>query len=343
MSKKSSQTQQTNSVAGPWPYAVPAAQGFVDKLSGLGGIGITPDQQAAFATLKNNAAQGNPYAGQLNSLAQDSFNTADRSGMVGDAYKTLQSQLGGYASGQYLDPMSNPQMQAMMKQVGDDAFNRINAQFAGAGRDMSGMNQLAAARGVTQAQLPLLLDQYNRAQDQQMQAAQMLYGAGSQTAQTQSALDQSRQAMRAQGGTYGQQALDARNYAANNILNLDQQIKAMPYEDMSLLASLLFPAASLGGTQRGVGQATGSMSLFSDERLKENISEVGKLADGQKVYAYNYKGDPATQIGVMAQEVEKKHPEAVTDTASGYKAVNYRAATDHAARIVAARRKGGKR
>jgi hypothetical protein len=60
----------------------------------------------------------------------------------------------------------------------------------------------------------------------------------------------------------------------------------------------------------------------SDERLKENIEKVGKL-DGHSLYRYNYKGDDQEQIGVMAQEVEKKRPDAVKKTAGGVRMVDY--------------------
>lgn len=338
MSKKAKTTQQSSGVSGPWPYATPAVKGFVDKISGFGGIGATPDQNAAFGVLKNNAAKGNPWTGATAGLATDAFGAADRSGMAGDAYARMQSQLGDYASGKFVDPMSNPQMRAMLDQVGGDVQNRINAMFAGAGRDLSGANQGAVAKGVTAAQLPLLLDQYNKQQQNQIAASQALQAAGSQTATTQSQLDAARQALRSQGIDFGKAALDANNYAANSILDLDQQIKGLPYEDASLLASLLFPAAGLGQTQDSSGSGSTKVPLFSDERLKENISEVGKLADGQKVYAYNYKGDDAPQIGLMAQEVEKRAPGAVSEHASGFKMVDYEAATKKAAQIVARRR-----
>jgi hypothetical protein len=253
-SSKSSEAQKSSGASGPWSYATPAVKSFTDKLASAGGVGITPDQQAAFGVLKNNAAQGNPFTGQIATLANDSFNTADRTGTVGNAYGTLQNQLGNYASGSNLDPMQNPQMQAMLQQVADDAFNRNNAQFAAAGRDLSGMNSLAAARGVAQATTPLLFDQYNRNVQNQISAANQLFGAGTQTATTQSALDAQRQQQRAAGIEQGGAALDARNYAANNILNLDQQIKDLPYEDLSRVAQLLFPTAQLGGTQTGNAQ-----------------------------------------------------------------------------------------
>lgn len=274
-SSNTSQAQKQSGATGPWAYATPAVQGFVDRLASTGNIGITPDQQAAFGVLKNNAAQGNPWTGQIGQLATDSLNTADRTGTVGQAYGNMQSQLGGYASGANLDPMSNPQMRAMLAQVGDEAQNRVNAQFAGAGRDLSGMNQQSVARGVTQAQLPLLFDQYNRNVQNQFDASKSLFGAGQSTAQAQSALDAQRQQMREGGIAQGQAALDANNYAANNILNLDQQIKQMPYDDLRTLASLLFPAAGLGGVSTGTGQgnASGTSTGF-------NLMDIAKFAAG---------------------------------------------------------------
>jgi hypothetical protein len=69
---------------------------------------------------------------------------------------------------------------------------------------------------------------------------------------------------------------------------------------------------------------------WSDKRLKEDIEEVGKTFDGQPIYSFKYKGDDKTQIGLMAQDVEKKHPEAV-GLAGGYKTVDYAKATEEAA------------
>ena len=74
----------------------------------------------------------------------------------------------------------------------------------------------------------------------------------------------------------------------------------------------------------------GFASLFSDKRLKENVHQIGKTFDGQPVYRYNYKGHPETQIGLIAQDVEHKHPEAV-GLAGGYKTVDYGRATEGAA------------
>jgi hypothetical protein len=63
--------------------------------------------------------------------------------------------------------------------------------------------------------------------------------------------------------------------------------------------------------------------MFSDARLKENIKPVGETYDGLTTYTYNYKGDDTPQMGVMAQEVERKKPEALGPTINGFKTVRY--------------------
>jgi hypothetical protein len=47
--------------------------------------------------------------------------------------------------------------------------------------------------------------------------------------------------------------------------------------------------------------------------IKEDIRHVGHTHDGQRIYSFRYKGDPSgtTHMGILAQEVEQHHPEAV--------------------------------
>ena len=78
---------------------------------------------------------------------------------------------------------------------------------------------------------------------------------------------------------------------------------------------------SLLGGLFGLGSA--GIFKFSDRRLKTDIEKVGETTEGIGVFSYRYKGDTERQVGVMAQEVEKKHPEAVITTPSGFKAVDY--------------------
>jgi GH24 family phage-related lysozyme (muramidase) len=89
-------------------------------------------------------------------------------------------------------------------------------------------------------------------------------------------------------------------------------------------------AAGEGAAAAGEGIGEAIAAMFSDERVKENKRVIGKTFDGQQIYAFNYKGHPATQIGLMAQEVERHHPEAVGEQ-GGIKTVQYDVATHDAA------------
>lgn len=66
-----------------------------------------------------------------------------------------------------------------------------------------------------------------------------------------------------------------------------------------------------------------AMYLMSDERLKDDRGVIGETYDGVPIHVYNYKGSPTPQIGVMAQELEQVHPEAVATHPSGFKMVRY--------------------
>jgi hypothetical protein len=82
--------------------------------------------------------------------------------------------------------------------------------------------------------------------------------------------------------------------------------------------------AGLGAAGLSAGMQYGLPALLalSDRRAKENIERVGELDNGLPVYAYNYKAGGPTHIGLMAQDVEKKNPEAV-GRIFGMKGVDY--------------------
>jgi hypothetical protein len=103
-----------------------------------------------------------------------------------------------------------------------------------------------------------------------------------------------------------------------NIVNA----KAANAQAQASYSSGLF--SGLGGLAQGVGTAAAAAIPFmmSDKRLKTDIEKVGKTDAGLPIYTYKYKGDSKTQMGVMAQDVEKKTPKAVKEV-GGFKAVNY--------------------
>lgn len=80
---------------------------------------------------------------------------------------------------------------------------------------------------------------------------------------------------------------------------------------------------NLGGLFTGIGQGIGSL-IASDERVKKDKEKVGEI-EGMGLYQYRYKGEPKSKpkhLGLMAQEVEKKRPDAVK-TVGGVKHVDY--------------------
>lgn len=81
---------------------------------------------------------------------------------------------------------------------------------------------------------------------------------------------------------------------------------------------------SLLGGLMGMGGQLGAAWIRSDERVKEDKRKIGKL-EGQNIYEFRYKDDPAKRkrVGVMAQEVEKKRPDAVRKGGDGVRRVNY--------------------
>lgn len=74
----------------------------------------------------------------------------------------------------------------------------------------------------------------------------------------------------------------------------------------------------------GIISTIGSIaSIFSDMRLKEHIVLLGYDKNGNGIYEYNYKGSNTRHRGVIAQDVMRSHPEAVSiDPGTGFWKVN---------------------
>ena len=74
----------------------------------------------------------------------------------------------------------------------------------------------------------------------------------------------------------------------------------------------------------GMNVASGMMALFpSDERLKRDVTKIGQSIDGYNIYKFKYISSDREFIGVTAQEVLKKKPEAVNKLSNGFYAVYY--------------------
>jgi hypothetical protein len=64
-------------------------------------------------------------------------------------------------------------------------------------------------------------------------------------------------------------------------------------------------------------------AAFSDRRLKKNVSRIGQTPSGLNIYKYQMRHNNARMVGAMADDVEKKQPDAVITDPSGTKMVDY--------------------
>lgn len=74
--------------------------------------------------------------------------------------------------------------------------------------------------------------------------------------------------------------------------------------------------SSIGGL---IGQAGPTLtSIFSDQRLKENITYAGQDKNGRNLYSFNYRGSKTKRIGYIAQDIARAEPDKVTTGKGGY-------------------------
>ncbi|UAW59050.1 hypothetical protein CRP235_gp25 [Roseobacter phage CRP-235] len=103
--------------------------------------------------------------------------------------------------------------------------------------------------------------------------------------------------------------------------------------DARVLMAEIQAAAGSSSSSSGMWGAIGSIGAAlitsSDIRLKENIEFKGTI-NGIKTYTWDWNdeakrigADKCPTVGVIAQEIQKTHPDAVTEDEHGYLLVNY--------------------
>jgi hypothetical protein len=360
---KSSTTQ--SSETNPWAPATDTLKGILGQLNGyVGQTGLNGTQADALRTIEQNAQNVGQYAPEVQRYTSSLLNgggAMNQAGAVNNAYQQYYNQTNPLASNTNYNPYETTGFKDAVNTLTSDITNGVNSKFAAAGRDFSGSNSQALGRGITQGIAPTIAAQYNQNVQNQQGAAGNLYNAGNTTSGLLSGLNQQDLANKGAGlGAIGA-GQEALNSGASNILAAEAQRLGIPLQNLGLLAQIGVPIAGLGGTSNGTSNTTNQMSgvqqfmgiasglsglfggggqggggsiagmakFFSDRRLKEDIEQVGTLFDGTPVYRYRYIGQLAFQIGLMAQDVEKFAPEAVEEI-SGFKAVDYKLATDKA-------------
>jgi hypothetical protein len=314
---------------------------------------LTPTQESGIYNVNRAVGTAIPYFGQATAMTANAANTPITPQQF--SQEAIQQYQSPYTQAVANATFANLREQQKQEQEGLQS----GAIRAGAfGGDRAGIAAANLARQQELATAQAMSNIYNQGYGQavglfgqqqgvnygadvanaarQMQGAQQLAGLGTglqgsvlQGAQAQLAAGAQQQAV--------QQAINSGYY--NQYLGA----QAYPYQQAQFFANLATGVGGqMGGTTTGTPaqpSAAGSIfgalgalgSIMSDKRAKENIRPIGKTNDGQTIYRYNYKGDDVTQIGLLAQEVEKKHPEAVT-TINGLKGVDYKEATDDSVR-----------
>ena len=199
---------------------------------------------------------------------------------------------------------SNPHLQGMIDQSGNDIARSINANIGTRGLTGGSVQQHILAQELGRNATDLRYRDYGNQQQLRAQAAGM--GPGVSAAQS-GLLNPAFDA--AQMSTLPLQA--AGNYAAGIGGLLGQYTRTRSTTPWG--PAILNAAAT----------AAGSAAMASDVRLKEDIRRVGQTDGGLPVYTYRYKGSLKIHMGTMAHDVEKLQPHALGPVIEGYATVNY--------------------
>ena len=298
----------------------------------------------------------NPYTQDVINATQNEFNNqnkqqsqflnsanissgafgGDRAG-VGQSILANQQQLAeaptiaGLNQANYTQAMQNWQQQ----QGVNLAAQQANAQrMLAAGNQYGQLGQNAAqlvgnvglAEGTQQGNLANQLGQVGLSQQEAgIQGGQANIQAGMIPQQQQQAIDQAAQGMYQTGQAY---PFTTTGWLGNLVEGVGGQSGGTSQTTSPGPNAL---SQGLGAATSGIG-LLGSIMGLSDVRAKENVEEIGKTYDGQNIYRYNFKGDPRTQIGLIAQEEAYRHPGSVQRIGMGdLLGIDYRGATEDAA------------
>lgn len=347
----SKQTSTSESTTAPPPWLLKRYQKFLKRAedvsktpyedyTGQRVAGFTPDQEAGFQSVRDAQGLGQPY-----------YDAAFQSAQAGAAPVTWQDIQKAY----------NPWIDSQVSKWQNDFGVMNDRELAGTNSNAAKMSALTGDR----SQVARVLTSESQRRQQDPLIAQMRAQAG-QRAEEMAASNRDAAARGAQiYSTLGNQATtDALRSAEAQLAtgglqqqydqaNLDVpyqnwlQSRAYPFQTAQWYGGMLGAVGPNAGstntgtsTQPGPSQFSqfagagvalvgglGKAGMLSDERVKEDVAPIGTSFDGQPIYRFRYAGDPKTQIGLIAQDVEKTHPEAVGHGPGGLKMVDYDVAT----------------
>ncbi|KAA6404614.1 tail fiber domain-containing protein [Candidatus Tokpelaia sp.] len=247
-----------------------------------------------------------------------------------------QSNLADMASGSYLQ-QGNPYYRERLNEAANEMAAKVNSQMSGAGRYGSGANSNILAKNTAAMMVNGLNTDYDRAMQN------MLAANGQIDSANQGALNSAGNYLRNWSGAAEAQMQGGRvvdDNAQDKLAAAQQKWEEEDNKGWRRLGYLQDAAKGLAGnygTQTSKSSTSmsdrnnpwnmvgslGGLTRKSDRRAKENIIPAG-CKNGFPLYEFNYKGEKQRWRGVMAQDVLRLKPEAVTiDAGDGLYCVDY--------------------
>jgi DNA-binding transcriptional MerR regulator len=232
--------------------------------------------------------------------------------------------------------------QAMQKQRESQTDARNQASYdatIGAGQEASRMYGMDSSLrgqqfGERQAQGAFANSAASQAMNQQLGIGQQQYGQKMQGANYQNQLRQQQiaETLQKRGFSLNEinsilsgQQISMPNMPSFNTANRSEGQQSLQAADMQGQHDLDVFNAQQAATQ-GLMSGVGGAMMFSDRRLKKNVEYIrDDIMTGLPAYMFHYVWEDDSipkHYGFMADEVEKKFPDAVIEF-HGYKAVNY--------------------
>lgn len=285
---------------------------------------VTPDGTKTFDQ-SGSSSYTDPYTGQsydiprftvTQTLNEQQQGIKDQNDAASMNLATLGNDLSGTLGEQLTGNFSlgNEETEARLMELGS---KRLDPMFANRDEDLRTRLSNQGIKAGSQAydrEMALMGQQENDAYNQLLlqgrgQASQELLSEDNQRINQISAL--------MSGGQVSQPNFMTGN-SVNGIQGTDNAAIIGNY-DNAKMNSWQQSQAAMGSAIGGIG---GLFSL-SDERAKDEKEKIGETEDGLGIYSFKYKGSDKTEIGLMAQEVQKKKPGAVKKRPDGLFAVNY--------------------
>lgn len=245
-SDQSSQSQ-SKSEFGPWTNSTPALLGILSGIqSQIPNYQANGTESNALNQLTQNA-QGIPNWTPQASNITSQFLSGDPTGLLNPALQNYNNVLNPIATGS-LDPTKTPGIQNLLDTLRSDVSNSINQQYAGAGRDLSGLNTQSLARGLSQGLAQPLLNQYNQNIQNAINAATGQFNAAGNTA---NAIGTNQ----VQGFNLAPSVLGVGSVGPMGVLSAQQGARQLPLQNLGMLENLTVPIAGLGGIQYNSGSS----------------------------------------------------------------------------------------